>query len=109
MTSKVSPHIVISWGADHRTGDGRLIARVAKVEPPGAIDCVSVKCLWRYTRQAFLYVLVKAYHSQRVAYAEEYRDEIIPGRYRTGERSPTTIRGAILAILELRLRRLLRR
>ena len=92
----------ISWGAEHRDGQGNLISRQTMIEPPTPPTCLRPDCLLRYLKSAVLYALVANYHAKRVAYAESSRHKKILERYRTGVPSPQTILQAIHANLKLK-------
>ena len=92
----------ISWGAEHRDGDGNLISRQTMIEPPTPPTCLRPDCLLRYLKSAVFYALVANYHAKRVAYAEANRHKKILERYRTGEPSPKTIIHAVVANLKLK-------
>lgn len=100
--SKVSGGQGVSWGAEHRDGDGNLISRQASIEPPAAPACLRLSCLVKYLKDSLLYTLVVNYHAKRVAYAEANRRKVILERYRTGEPSPQTMWQAIHATIKLK-------
>lgn len=101
MKAKVSGGIGITWGAEHRDGEGNLITRQASIEPPAIPTCITPKCLMRYLYDALLYALVSTWHSRRVAYAEANRGKNILERYRTGEPSPSTLLKALYANIKI--------
>lgn len=93
--------------AVHRAGDGTLISQQITTplpkmpEPPKVPDPNCRPCIYQYIRDFGRwtkqcgqlmkeYEKILEYHAKRVAFAEKYRDEIIPEKYRTGEPSPTT-------------------
>lgn len=99
--SETSGGAAVSWGTEHRDGDGNLISRMASVKPPAPPKCLRPSCLWDYLWSAWLYALVCTYHSRRAAYAEANRHKKILERYRTGEPSPQTMWQAIYANIKL--------
>jgi hypothetical protein len=103
VSSKVAFKIKI--GADHKDGQGNLIARSVSIQAPDPPVCTKPKCLWKFFWDTISCGLLSAYHRYRVEYAEKYRRKRIPMKYRTGEDSPQTVIGAILAIIRLKLRR----
>jgi len=105
VNAEVVGGLVITWGADHRDGNGTLIVRQASVREPAPINCIKPRCLARYIYKSLLYTMLLLYHQERVIYAEAHRKDIIPDKYRTGEDSPKTIRGNIWEIMKLKSRR----
>lgn len=91
--------IELTWGAEHRDGEGRLITRQVSINTPQAPTCL--KCLLKYLKDALLYALVVNYHARRAAYAEANRHKDILERYRTGEPSPENIWQAVHANIKL--------
>ena len=105
--SRGAPTVTV--GADHRDGAGNLIARSVSVETPGPPECFRFSCLWNFYLKVVRHWLVSIYHMKRVVYAEKNRHKTIPVKYRTGEESPNTIKGAIWGITKLSLRSSVRR
>jgi len=101
MKGKASSGVGITWGAEHRDGNGVLITRQVSIEPPSPPTCIKPQCLLRYLYDALLYALVSTWHSRRVVYAEANRHKDILERYRTGEPSPENLWQAIHANLKL--------
>jgi hypothetical protein len=95
-TAKIS-----AWGAEHRGKDGKLISRQVMTPEPAAPCVTSFKCILKYIHNNIIYAMTLLYHTNRVEYAEVYRDRDIPIKYRTGEDVPTTIIGLIIAILKI--------
>ena len=52
------------------------------------MTCLFLHCYFAYLGRVFNYMLLNAYHSKRVAYAEKHRRDEIPEKYRTGEDAP---------------------
>lgn len=100
-TAKASGGIRISWGAEHRDKQGKLISRQLSIAPPLTPTCLTPRCLWRYLIDCLTYALIASYHRRRVAYAEANRNKKILERYRTGEPSPKTLWWAIHANIKL--------
>jgi hypothetical protein len=73
---------------EHRTKDGRLVARQARVRAPEPLTCIRFSCYLRFLKRVFWYVVLSEYHKRRAEYAEKHRDEAIPEKYRTGEDAP---------------------
>jgi len=96
--------IVVSWSAEHKTKDGKLIVRQVVLEPK-RIECYRFSCLAKYMFSALKYVLLCFYHKYRAQYAESHRDKIIPEYYRTGEPMPQSSWEAIKEIIKLKFRR----
>jgi len=102
---------------EHRTKDGRLICRQAKVDAPiipvlELPTCLKLRCLMGFWKQAIRHDITLArvmipfaarlqYESARCAYAEKHRSKDIPERYRTGENPPKGWR-LFVEILKLR-------
>jgi len=83
---------------------GQLIARPTSIQPPDPPQCISVKCLWKFVLDSLFVAYLSSYHRRRVAYAEANRPEKgkkILERYRTGEPSPTSLLGALVANIKL--------
>lgn len=97
----------ITIEAVHRTSDGTLISQQVTTslpqmpEPPIVPDPNCHPCIYKYIRDFDKWAKecrklmeghrkILEYHHRRVVFAEKYRDEIIPEKYRTGEPSPTT-------------------
>ena len=99
--SKVSGGLGIKWGAEHKDGKGNLITRQMSIEPPPPPTCIKPRCLLRYLNDALLYALVTSWHARRVVYAEANRHKKILERYRTGEKAPTSVLGALIANIKL--------
>ena len=91
----------VTWGAEHRTGNGRLISRQVSINPPDPPMCLSPKCIWRYIIDSLTYSVILSYHDRRTRYAESNRNKDILERYRTGEPSPQTLWQAIHANTKL--------
>ena len=91
--------------AEHRDGEGNLIARSVSIQPPDPPSCTKFKCLWKFFWDTVFSSLLSHYHSRRVRYAEKNRHKKIPIKYRTGDDSPKNIRQAIIQIIILKLRR----
>jgi len=91
----------ITWGAEHRTGDDKLIVRMANIDYPDPPACANLKCLWNWMTDCFKCWLIQRYHARRVKYAEKNKGKHILERYRTGDRSPETILMAIIANIKL--------
>ena len=91
----------ITWGAQHRDSDGRLIVRQVSIDPPNAPECLRMPCLLKYLKDALFYALLATYHTRRVTYAGNNRHNKILDRYRTGDFSPKTIWQAIHANIKL--------
>ena len=87
--------------AEHRDGEGNLIAKSVSIQAPSPPQCVRIRCLWRFVCEVMLCGLLTVYHRKRFTYAERNRHKKIPENYRTGENSPTNIRQAIFAIIKL--------
>jgi len=83
-------------------GMGRLIAKTFSIQPPNPPQCLSFRCLYRFFMDTLFCALLSNYHRRRVAYAEINRHKEILERYRTGEPSPSSILGAIVANMKLR-------
>ncbi len=83
---------------------GKLIVRQLSIEPP-VIKCNSFRCLMSYECKTMFYTLLCLYEKYRTIYASTHRNNHIPEYYRTGENSPTSIKGALFGILRLKLRR----
>lgn len=103
--SETKGGINLSWGAEHRDGDGNLICRQASIGTPRGPTCLKPGCMFRYLKRVILYILLGLYHVKRAAYAEAHRHDVIPEKYRTGEPSPENIRQAITANLAFKFRR----
>ena len=101
---KFASGLVVTWFNEHRDSKGELISRQVSISPP-RLTCLELGCLWRYMKQSLLCSLLICYHERRVSYAERHRHKKIPMKYRIGEPQPTSIRGAIIAVIKLRLRR----
>ncbi|MBU0959734.1 MAG: hypothetical protein KKB31_07345 [Nanoarchaeota archaeon] len=99
--AKTGSGIGITWGAEHRTGDGRLISKQVSLEPPAAPTCIRPKCLIKYLWVSLTFALIASYHARRTAYAEKNRNKVILERYRTGEPSPDNLIKAIYANIKL--------
>ena len=84
---------------------GRLIARSVSIQGPPPPTCTRPKCIWQFFRDSLYVALLSTYHSRRVRYAEKKRHKKIPMKYRTGEDAPKDIKGAVLALIKLKLRR----
>ena len=91
--------------AEHRDGQGNLIARSVSIQGPDPPACTRPSCIWEFFKDSLFSALISIYHTRRVTYAEKKRHKKIPIKYRTGENAPTNIRGAILALIKLKLRR----
>ncbi len=83
---------------------GKLIVRQLSIEPP-VIECNGISCLMRYQRKAMFYTLLRLYEQYRTTYAFTHRNNHIPEYYRTGENTPTSMRGVLWGIFRLKLRR----
>jgi hypothetical protein len=77
----------VSWGMEHRDGEGNLISRQVSVAPP-QLTCVKPSCIIAYLWNSWVYSLVMLYHKRRLKYAESHRRSKILERYRTGDPSP---------------------
>ena len=88
---------------------GQLIARSVSIQPPAAPTCFRFCCLWNFYLKVVFHWLLSSYHMKRVVYAEKNRRKTIPVKYRSGEDSPKTIKGAIWGIIKLSLRSSTRR
>lgn len=91
--------------AEHRDGKGNLIARSVSIQGPYPPACTRPSCIWQFFKDSLYSALLSIYHTRRVRYAEKKRHKKIPMKYRTGDPSPQNIRGAIWALIKLRLRR----
>lgn len=82
---------------------GQLIARPISIQAPDSPQCLSPKCLARFMYNSLFVAFLSSYHRRRVAYAEKNRPEnkTILERYRTGQNTPTSFIGAIVANLKL--------
>lgn len=99
--ASVGGGLTVHWGAEHKTADGKLIVRMASMQPPAWPGC---NCVGKYLWWIFKYWLLMYYHEWRVQYAERKRHEPIPERYRTGEPSPKTIWQLFKEAMLLRIR-----
>jgi hypothetical protein len=93
--------IFISWGAEHRAGNGELISRQASIDPPESLNCIRLSCIWKFVWDMVTYSLILLYHEKRVKYAEANRGKKILERYRTGEPSPKSVWQAFIALTKL--------
>ena len=93
--------IGITWGAEHRDGDGNLITRQVSINHPAPPKCIRPKCLIKYLWASLTFALIASYHARRTTYAENNRNKKILERYRTGEPSPKNLWQAIHANLKL--------
>lgn len=83
---------------------GQLIARPTTIQAPDPPQCISFKCLLKFILDSLFVAYLSSYHRRRVAYAEANRPEKgkkILERYRTGERAPTSLMGALVANIKL--------
>ena len=83
----------------------RMIVRQASIPEPEPMKCKNFGCAKRYLVRAITYALLNMYHTYRTGYAEKHKNDEIPLHYRTGEQSPESIKGCLLEILRLKLRR----
>jgi hypothetical protein len=97
--------VTVTVEAEHRDGQGNLIARTVSIQAPSPPACPKFSCLWKFPMKLIFYWLISTYHRKRVVYAEKKRHKKIPLKYRTGEDAPETIKQTILAIIKLSLRR----
>jgi hypothetical protein len=97
----VSGHGVTYWGVSHKDSTGKLICRLAIVEPPDPIECPSWSCTWKFLIKNIKYVLTLLYHEYRVKYAEASRGKEIPAKYRTGLEVPESLWGLFWAIMKV--------
>jgi len=95
----------ITVEAEHRDGQGNLIAKSVSIQAPSVPRCLRLKCLWKFLLEVILCSLLSVYHAKRVVYAEGNRHKEIPQKYRTGENSPTNIKQAIWDIIKISSRR----
>ena len=93
--------IGITWGAEHKDKDGRLITRQVSIQPPPPPQCIRPKCLIKYLWASLTFALIASYHARRTAYAEKNRHKEILERYRTGEPTPENFWQALHANLKL--------
>lgn len=91
----------ITWGAEHKTADGKLVVRMATVDPPDPPTCPNFRCFWKWMLNCLRYELIMQYHKRRVQYAEKNKGKRILERYRTGDRAPETILMALIAHIKL--------
>lgn len=91
----------VSWGAEHRKGNGELIVRMCSVAPPKPLTCLKWSCFWDFVFDSIRWGLISSYHARRIAYATENRNKKILERYRTGEPAPKSIIMAIVANVKL--------
>jgi len=99
--AKTTGGIAVSWGAEHRDGQGNLIVRMCSLEEPEPLKCIRFSCIIKYMRDMLRYSLISLYHEHRQEYAEENRRKVILERYRTGEPSPKTIWEALYALTKI--------
>lgn len=99
--AEVGGGLKVSWGAEHKDGNGDLISRQMSMETPRSPTCLKPGCLWRYLKRVVFYVLISNYNVKRVVYAEANRHKRILERYRTGEPAPQTIWQALYANIKL--------
>jgi hypothetical protein len=99
--AEIKSGVSVSWGASHKTSDGRLIVRNVNVQPPQFGACLVLTCMWRYFKAQLIYVLTLLYHQYRTECAEKYRDKDIPMDYRTGENVPETFWRLVWAIMRI--------
>ena len=99
--SESKASLKVTWGAEHKDRDGKLISRQMSIEGPEAPTCLRISCIWNYLKDSLRYALVSIYHVRRASYAEANRDKVILERYRTGEPTPLTIWQALHANIKL--------
>lgn len=90
------------WGATHKRG-GRLVVRQTSVDPPKW--CGKCRYILKYMYKAWSYMLLMGYHKFRAEYAEEFPDDNIAWKYRTGEDPPDNFWSSIWEIIILKTRR----
>ena len=74
--AKASGGLAVAWGAEHRSGKGKLISRQVSITPP-VINCVRITCLVRYTLKSLLYTLTCLYHRYRGVKTTLHKNYII--------------------------------
>jgi hypothetical protein len=99
--SKTFSGLAITWGAEHRDGQGNLICRMASIPEPAPLRCIRFGCILGYLHDMLRYSIISLYHQRRQEYAEANRRKRILERYRTGDPSPRTIWQALYALAKL--------
>jgi len=99
--SKTSGGVKVTWGAEHRDADGKLIVRMCSLETPKPLTCLKIKCIIGFVGDCLRCALISVYHQRRIVYAEKNHNKKILERYRTGEPAPKSIIMALIANTKL--------
>ena len=99
--NKTSSGIKVTWGAEHRDANGKLIVRMCSLDTPEPLTCLKIKCIISFMEDCLRTALISMYHQRRIAYAEKNQDKKILERYRTGEPAPKNIVMALIANTKL--------